>query len=76
MLAERFRERERAADYRAAIVASMVSGYTRKKPLEPGAFFLSLRNGGGGAAAGRAGQTPEQQLAIFRHIVGDRLIQA
>jgi hypothetical protein len=40
--------------------------------LQPADFFVSLRPAGARSGSGR-GQTAEQQLAIFRHIVSDRL---
>ena len=73
MLADRYRERERAEDYRAAIVASLVSAWTRKKPLQPGDMFVSLRAGAAGVVASGRAQTPQQQIAIFKHLFSDRL---
>jgi hypothetical protein len=56
------------------VVASLVSAWVRKKPLQPADLFVSLRTGAAASGVNGRGQTPEQQLAIFKSIFSDRLV--
>lgn len=68
-------EAERAADYRAGLIAALFRNIHRPKGAkasDPSDFFPSLREDRAIAAAPR-GQSPEAMLAIFQMITGAKV---
>ena len=67
--------RRRVEDYRAAVAPTILANIHRRphsKAKEPADFFPSLR-AAGTLSDGAPAQTAEQQLAMFRHLMGGRI---
>jgi hypothetical protein len=78
LILDRWRERRRLEDYRASVGPTILANIHRRphsKAKEPADFFPSLR-AAGTLSDGAPAQTAEQQLAMFRHLMGGRIREA